>query len=451
MEVVTNVFCASGMHLPNDSYATFGGNGAVGVGGNIGSNLVRTLRTDMTYQDYDGRNAIRILNPCTDGDDFTSAECAWFDNPSVLAMQKERWYSAAEALADGTVVLIGGFVNGGYINRNYPNTDPEYEGGAAEPTYETLDLPDMPGEVVRVYPASGAVAMLPLTPANNYTPTVLFCGGSNMTDSQWGDYSWPVIDTLYYPASADCQRLTPEPTDGSTPAYDDMLEPRENGTVGYSENTDMTLEYGQMPYGMLLAAAPVSTPAIYDPDANSGSRWSNAGLEAASLPRLYHSSAILLPDASAEIFHPSYFSSSTRPVPTGTPTTLSYGGSYFDIAIPPSSYSGSANDAAANTTVMVIRPGWTTHAMNMGQRYLQLNTTYMVNDNGTITMHASQMPPNQPGPAMVFVVVNGIPSNGSFVIVGTGGVETQPLSTASELPASVLVFSNASGSGANTS
>jgi len=312
MDVVTNVFCASGMHLPNGSYATFGGNGAVGVGGNIGSNTTDggTAATfDMTYQDYDGRNAIRILNPCTDGDDFTSAECAWFDNPSVLAMQKERWYSAAEALADGTVVLIGGFVNGGYINRNYPNTDPEYEGGAAEPTYEfypangrtatvmnfmiktsglnayahtylmpdgqmlvqanystmlwdpetntETDLPDMPGEVVRVYPASGAVAMLPLTPANNYTPTVLFCGGSNMTDSQWGNYSWPVIDTFYYPASADCQRLTPEPTDGSTPAYvqdDDMLEPRtmgqfiilpngkllivnggENGTAGYSE------------------------------------------------------------------------------------------------------------------------------------------------------------------------------------------------------------------------
>jgi hypothetical protein len=555
MEVVTNVFCASGMHLPNGSYATFGGNGAVTVGGAIGSNTTdggTAASYDMTYGDYDGRNAIRILNPCTDGDNFTSPECAWFDNPSVLAMQKERWYSAAEPLGDGTVVLIGGFVNGGYINRNYPNTDPEYEGGAAEPTYEFYPangrtatvmqfmiktsglnayahtylmpdgqmlvqanystmlwdpetnvetaLPDMPGQVVRVYPASGAVAMLPLTPANNYTPTVLFCGGSNMTDEMWGNYSWPVIDTFYYPASADCQRLTPEPTDGSAPDYvqdDDMLEPRtmgqfiilptgkllivnggENGTAGYSENTDTTLEYGQMPYGMSLAAAPVGTPAIYDPDAESGSRWSNEGLDTSNIPRLYHSSAILLPDASvliagsnpnvdvnlttffpttyqAEIFYPPYFSSSTRPVPTGIPSTLSYGGDYFDVTIPPSSYTGAANDAAANTTVVVVRPGWTTHAMNMGQRFLQLNTTYTVQDNGTIVMHTSQMPPNanifQPGPAMVFVVVNGIPSNGSFVIVGTGSVETQPLSAASQLPANVLASSNTSGSGSGTS
>ena len=36
MGVTTNVFCASGMHLPNGSFATFGGNGAVGPGGNIG-------------------------------------------------------------------------------------------------------------------------------------------------------------------------------------------------------------------------------------------------------------------------------------------------------------------------------------------------------------------------------------------------------------------------------
>ena len=34
-----------------------------------------------------------------------------------------------------------------------------------------------------VYPASGAVAMLPLTPANDWTPTNHFCGGSGMTKS----------------------------------------------------------------------------------------------------------------------------------------------------------------------------------------------------------------------------------------------------------------------------
>lgn len=138
MDVKTNVFCASGMHLPNGSYVTFGGNGAIGPGGNIGSvpNNRGSADFDATYQDFDGGRSIRVLNPCTSSDNFADSKCQWFDDPSVLSMQKTRWYSAAEPLADGTVVLIGGFVNGGYVNRNYPNVDPEFEGGAADSTYE---------------------------------------------------------------------------------------------------------------------------------------------------------------------------------------------------------------------------------------------------------------------------------------------------------------------------
>ncbi|KAI6038557.1 putative copper radical oxidase [Pisolithus marmoratus] len=540
MEVYTNAFCASGMHLPNGSYATFGGNGAVGPGGNIGSvlNNAGSGAYDATYGDYDGGNAIRILNPCTNADDWSSPQCQWFDNATVLAMQKRRWYAACEPLGDGTIALLGGFVNGGYINRNTPNTDPAYEGGAAEPTYEFFpsrgaatemqfmvstsglnsyahtylmpsgkmlvqanistmiwdpdtntetQLPGMPGNVVRVYPASGAVAMLPLTPANNWTPTILFCGGSDMPDSYWGNYSYPYYNTWDYPASKDCQRLTPEPQDGSSPAYeqdDDMLEGRtmgqfialpdgtmlvvnggSNGTAGYAQATGMTPKFSDMPYGESLATGPVGTPAIYNPNMPKGSRWSNAGLGNSNIPRLYHSSAMLLPDASVmiagsnpnidvnlstiypttytvEVFYPPYFSASVRPQPTGVPTQLSYGGAYFNITVPATSYSGSANAAAANTTVVLSRGGFTTHAMNMGQRHLQLNNTFTVNSDGSYVLHVAQAPPNpnifQPGPALLFVVVNGIPSNGTMVIVGSGNIETQPTSAVSDLPPNVL-------------
>lgn len=358
----------------------------------------------------------------------------------------------------------------------------------------------MPGNVIRVYPASGAVAMLPLTPANNYTPTVLFCGGNDMNEYEWGNYSWPFIDTFYRPASKDCQRITPEPADGSSPIYvqdDDMLESRTmgqfiimptgkllvvngavNGTAGYSTQTLITTSYSDMPFGMSLAAGPVGTPAIYDPNAPKGSRWSNAGLGTSDIPRLYHSSALLLPDASiliagsnpnvdvntstifpttykAEIFYPPYFAAKTRPTPSGMPKTISYGGDSFDISVPASSYSGSANDAADNTTVVLVRPGWTTHAMNMGQRFLQLNNTYTVNSDGSIKLHVAQAPPNAnlltPGPALLFVVVNGIPSNGTMVQVGNGQIGKQTLGAASSLPASVRLDSAAgTASGSST-
>ena len=362
-------------------------------------------------------------------------------------------------------------------------------------------LPDMPGGVARVYPASGATAMLPLTPANNYTPTIIFCGGSDMPDYAYGNYTYPFINTWEHPASKDCQRITPEPQDGSTPVYqqdDDMLEGRTmgqfitlptgkllvvngglNGTAGYSQATLVTPTYGQMPYGESLASGPIGTPAIYDPTAAKGQRWSNTGLGTTKIPRLYHSSAILLPDASvliagsnpnvdvntstifpttyqAEIFYPPYFSASTRPVPSGIPSKLSYGGNPFDITVPATSYSGSANDAADSTIVALIRGGFTTHAMNMGQRFLQLNNTYTVNQDGSITLHVAQLPPNanlfQPGPAFLFVTIHGIPSNGTYLIVGNGQIGTQPLSAASILPASIrLASASGSASGSSTS
>ncbi|KAI0674053.1 DUF1929-domain-containing protein [Trametes maxima] len=552
MGITTNVFCASGMHFPNGSYATFGGNGAIGPGGNIGDQTPPGNpfqgEYDTKYGDYDGTKAIRIIKPCTDDEDFNSVDCQWFDNASLLSMQSQRWYSAAEPLGDGTIVLIGGFTNGGYINRNYPNVDPANEGGAANPTYEffpangrqqqTMNfmvktsglnayaltylmpdgkmlvqanystvlwdpltneetaLPDMPDQIIRVYPASGANAMLPLTPENNYTPTVIFCGGIYMDDYSWGNYSWPFADTFNMPSSRKCHTITPEPTDGSAVDYvedDDLPEKGRtmgqfialpdltmlvvngggNGTAGYAERTLNTL---QMPLGMSLAADPVGKPAVYNPRAPKGKRWSTTGFDTSPIPRLYHSSALLLPDASvliagsnpnvdvnlttvfpttykAEVFYPSYFAAATRPTFTGAPKTLSYGGDSFDLKVPASAYSGSANDAADNTTIVLIRPGWTTHAMNMGQRAMQLNNTYTVNTDGSITLHVSQLPPNpnlfQPGPALLFVTMSGIPSNGTMVTVGSGNIETQPTKAASVLPASVRL-DGASGSGSNS-
>ncbi|KAI9509598.1 glyoxal oxidase [Russula earlei] len=546
IDTVTNAFCAAGMHLPNASYAVFGGNAGIGPGGtNTGPGS--TPAFDPTYQDYDGRQAIRMITSCTGN--VNAAPCNWYDQPNGLRMIKRRWYPGAEALADGTIVLIGGFTQGGFINRNYPNVDPAYEGGQAEPTYEFFPprtqppqvmnfmiktsglngyalaflmasgkmfvqanystclwdynnnietpLPDMPGQVVRVYPASGASTMLPLTPYNGYNPTILFCGGQSMPDADWGDYGYPHVDTWTVPASSDCQRITPEPADGSAPAYvqdDDLpvgrtlsqfialpdgtlllLNGAQNGTAGYAIRTLDVLSLNQMPFGMSLASGPVLQPAIYNPNAPAGNRWSTAGLGSSNIPRMYHSTAILLPDGSvmvagsnpnadvdlttvfpttytAEYFYPPYFSAKIRPAPQNIPTTLSYGGNPFDITVPPSSYTGDPNVAASNTTVWLIRQGFTTHGMNMGQRSMQLNNTFTVNADGTILLHTAQLPPNpnlfQPGPAFLWVTIAGIPSNGTFVMVGSGQIGPQPTSPASVLPASVR--SGGSGNNATT-
>ena len=139
MDIRTNSFCASGMHLPNGSFVTFGGNDGVGVAGKPGSQLnpgTQTGAWDATYQDFDGRLSIRIVNPCKITDNLSGTSCAWYDQPDQLSMKKMRWYSTAEPNGDGRIIIIGGMTAGGYINRVLPNVDPATEGGQAEPTYE---------------------------------------------------------------------------------------------------------------------------------------------------------------------------------------------------------------------------------------------------------------------------------------------------------------------------
>jgi len=185
MDVRTNSFCASGMHLPNGSYVLFGGNGAVGPQGALGSQVNPggfSANWDSTYQDFDGTRAIRVLNPCTDSDDFTSSKCVWFDDPTVLSMQKSRWYSAAEPDGDGNVVIIGGFVNGGYVNRNYPVNDPASNLGA-EYTYEYYPP--------RTDPPQTFQFLLSTSGLNAYAHTYLMPSGKMFVQANLstGDYS----------------------------------------------------------------------------------------------------------------------------------------------------------------------------------------------------------------------------------------------------------------------
>lgn len=79
----------------------------------------------------------------------------------------------------------------------------------------------------------------------------------------------------------------------------------------------------------------------------------------------------------------------------------------------------------------------------MGQRYVQLDSTYTGFQNNTGILHVAQLPPNPavlvPGPALLFVVVNGVPSVGVMIMVGSGQIGTQELLSVSSLPSSAIV------------
>jgi hypothetical protein len=140
-------------------------------------------------------------------------------------------------------------------------------------------------------------------------------------------------------------------------------------------------------------------------------------------PRLYHSTAILLPDArvlvagggrgsngvpypNCEIFSPPYLFKGPRPS-ISAPGTVSYGAT-FSVSTP---------QAASIAGVCLIRLGSVTHTFNMNQRRVSLSFT---KGSGSLSV---SVPTNRsnvpPGHYMLFAVnTNGVPSVASIVRVG---------------------------------
>lgn len=459
-----------------------------------------------------------MLDPCEDEScEYVQGEQTLdinADTGGYLQMTGKRWYPTVEALADGTLIVIGGDKNGGYVNTaiqdnpTYEFFPPNNEGAvnlqflsdtlpvnlypltwlmpsgnlfmqAARKTImydyknkKTTNLPDMP-IATRVYPASAATVMLPLSSANGFQPTLLFCGGS--ATEQWGDDVGPGYNVTAVQADNSCFRISPEASNNPQYEQDDwMFEGRSmgqfvllpDGSIWMGNGVAMgTAGYGDFNYslGESYGQDPLYMPAMYHPNNAPGSRWDRTGLTASPNERMYHSTAILLPDSSiliagsnpnkdftnrqwrsrtdVERWYPAFYNE-PRPTYTGMPEKLSYGGDYFNLTL-----NGTLDEAAVNSTrVNLIRPGFNTHALGFGQRMIYLDTSYTIDQNtNTTTLHVSQMPgtngPNifQPGPALFFVVVNGVPSEGEFVMVGTGQLGTQPTSDNAPLPASTVI------------
>ena len=138
--------------------------------------------------------------------------------------------------------------------------------------------------------------------------------------------------------------------------------------------------------------------------------------------RMYHSSAVLLPDGRivvgggeaagrlrAQVYSPPYLFNGPRPTITSAPGTAAYG-STFAISSP---------DAAGITSVSLLRPTASTHAFDMNQRYVPL----------TFTRAGSTSPRPRPPRArglpgdymLVIKSAAGVPSVASWVRIGTAG------------------------------
>ena len=187
---------------------------------------------------------------------------------------------------------------------------------------------------------------------------------------------------------------------------------------------------------------PVFQAEIFDPESQT---WT--AVASMQRPRVYHSTAVLLPDGrvvaagsdgepTAEVYSPPYLFQGLRPQISFAPEAICYGNN-FKI---------STTDAQDIAKVVLIKPAAVTHSVNMEQRYLELNFQAGAN---SLT---AQVPANRnlapPGYYMLFIVdSDGVPSEAMFARLAAnavGGVAELP-----EVAGTPLEATGSSGPGAD--
>ncbi|XP_062100703.1 aldehyde oxidase GLOX-like [Humulus lupulus] len=440
LTVQTNVWCSSGSAMPDGTLAQTGGS-------------------------FEGERRVRLFTPCG------GTNCDWQE--VNLGLAKSRWYSTNHILPDGRQIIIGGRKQFNY--EYYPKTtdnnvhdlpflaqtsDKGIENNLYPFVFLNVDgnlfvfannrailldyvknqvvktYPQIPGGDPRSYPSTGSAVLLPLknVQAKNAEAEVLVCGGApkgSFTEAAKGKFI-PALNT--------CARIKitdPNPTW----AMETMPLARCMGDMTLLPNGNVLIVNGA---GAGTASwefgrNPVLNPVLYRTDNKIGSRFETQ--KPTTIPRMYHSTAVLLRDGrvliggsnphsgyefsgvlfptelSLEAFIPSYLERPTlRPVilSPASHTKLSYS-QKLTIRF---RLNGQVDPKLVKTTM--VSPSFTTHSFSMNQRLLVLTPTGQVKSLGGLMYQVEVTTPVSANLApsgyyLLFVVNGEFPSQGIWV------------------------------------
>lgn len=416
-----------------------------------------------TGGDVAGARAVRRLNNCEN--------CDFVEKANILG--SFRWYASQQILADGRIAVIGGRKAPSFEvispNMNFPiklhplpllveTNDPvennlypfvyllpdgnlfvfaSYKSIVLNPdTGATVrTFPDLAGGA-RNYPSSGMSALLPLKLNPNSTDEsvkveVLICGGNRRDAFRYSN----VEPRVFFDANKDCGRMT---VSDANPVWEkeDMPSPRVAGDMLLLPTGNVLLLNGAKKgtSGWSCADVPNLTPVLYSPDKPNGQRFTE--LQAGTIPRMYHSTAAVLPSGEiliagsntnpaydfkakfptelrTEIFTPPYLApefDQYRPeiLEHITDKALKYG-EQFKVYV-----NVDKRIKKANIKITLLAPPFTTHGFSQNQRLVDLGLIDV--KRGVITAMA---PPSSriapPGYYMLFVVNRMVPSKAIWV------------------------------------
>jgi Domain of unknown function (DUF1929)/Concanavalin A-like lectin/glucanases superfamily/Glyoxal oxidase N-terminus/IPT/TIG domain/Galactose oxidase, central domain len=388
-----------------------------------------------------------------DTDFFDPSTETWTPGPKLSI---ERWYPTNIELPDGRVLIFGG---------QKDDVTPAETVERYDPASNTLTrLPDTATKRVNSYPRmhllpSGKISFTnqkrtelfdPATSTWSYVTNMNY-GGRGLSDHS---VLLPGLNkVLEFGGKGSTAAMATNSAEiidfsASRPRWRNiapMNSPRMYGNaVTLPDGTVLMVGGGQGPG---IYDNPVHTAELFDPVTET---WKVMAAQQA--PRIYHSTAVLLPDGrvvsagqdkgtqqfTAEVYSPPYLFKGARPSITTAPTVVGYNQG-FSISTP---------DASSVTRVALIRPGSVTHSVDFDQRYVDLSFT--VADGGTLAVTS---PPGAthapPGHYMLFIVSSsGVPSVASWVKVSATADRPAPTVTGFA-PASGPVGTTVTISGSN--
>ena len=408
-----NLFCAGHVTLPDGRLFIAGGHVAA----------------------YEGTRDTHIFNPTNN---------TWF---RAADMQRARWYPTVTTLPDGRVLTL----SGDNIGLNTPGQSvPMTNGSETLPEIYNVEtnswssllaaqrrmplypfmfvLPD--GRVFDAGPdlqtrtldvTTGQWTSVAQSQVDGHS-AVMYRPGKILKSGTWGDPDFPNRLVTNRAQKIDMTAQSPAWTEAApmrNPRAYHTLTSLPDGTVlasGGSTSTD----------GLIQSHAVLSTE-IWDPVTDT---WKETA--AGQRPRLYHSSALLLPDGrvllagggafgsatnetNAEIFSPPYLFKGPRPTITSAPGILRHSQA-FTVQTP---------DASRIRSVALMRMGSVTHNFDMDQRFIPLNYTAGAN---SLTVDGPANPNvAPPGRYMVFIVDDkGVPSVASLLTVDKAAADNNP-------------------------
>ena len=278
----------------------------------------------------------------------------------------------------------------------------------------------------RTYPTYGGGTLLPVDNLDPHRARYFIFGGGNETDPHLspGSDATDTAEIFDYDAT---QPLDRQPAFRALPQRlshrrfmsDAVLLPDGNVLICGGASRGLTNE----------SSGPVLVTELFDSSAET-----LRDMDSANIVRRYHSTHMLLPDATVqatgstggfgtsdihlerrvEIFRPPYLWRGRRPEMPSAPAGLHYGGS-FTLTTP---------QAAEVAYAMLVKLAAVTHANNMDQRAvrLQIEAVHVAAPDHTSDTLVIAEPRDStvapPGPYMLFVVDRlGVPSNASIVRV----------------------------------